>query len=353
MSVLVDIAIGLIVVFIVFSIIVSGINEWFAQAFARRGHYLCLGMQRLISDDAVYRRVLHHPLIGALYRDAASHGGKPPSYVEPNNFALAVADILTSSVATDASGINQTAPLTIEALRNAITAPAFADSPIRSALLPIVDRAQGDLEAALKGIEAWFSGGMDRVTGWYKARSQKMIFLIGLLLAALANVDTLEIYATLSRSPSLRAQFVKIGEEVVKTGRIGEVDINSFKDRAPSTEEWQSMRPVIEALRYNKERLPIGYSCMAVSLQLPEIIGKAASAQEDASPWTACKDEFLEAANTRSLAAWFLKLLGWALTALAGALGAAYWFGTLTKVINLRGSGVRPSGGRLRKESDQ
>ena len=352
MSVLIDIAIGLIVVFIVFSIVVSGINEWFAQAFARRGQYLRLGMQRLISDDAVYRRVLNHPLIGALYRDAASHG-KPPSYVEPSNFALAIADVLTSRAAIDASGSNQPSPLTVDALRSAIAAPAFADSSIRSALLPIIDRAQGDLEAALKGIEAWFSGGMDRVSGWYKARSQKMIFLIGLLLAALANVDTLEIYATLSRSPSLRAQFVKVGEEVVKTGRIGEVDINTLKDRAPTTEEWQSMRPVIEALRDSKERLPIGYSCMAVSLQLPEIMDKAESVPADASPWMACKHEFLEAATTRSLAAWFLKLVGWALTALAGTLGAAYWFGTLTKVINLRGSGTRPRGGSPSKQSDQ
>lgn len=350
MSVLIDIAIGLIVVFVVFSIIVSGINEWFAQALARRGHYLRLGMQRLISDDAVYRRVLNHPLIGALYRDATSHG-KPPSYVEPNNFALAIADVLTSRAATDASGIDKTPRLTFDALRSAITAPAFADSSIRSALLPIIDRAQGDLEAALKGIEAWFSSGMDRVTGWYKARSQKMIFIIGLLLAALANVDTLEIYATLSRSPSLRAQFVKVGEEVVKTGRIGEVDINALKDRAPTTEEWQSMRPVIETLRDSKERLPIGYSCMAVSLQLPAIIDQAGSTSADTSPWTACKQEFLVAAKTRSLAAWFLKLIGWALTALAGTLGAAYWFGTLTKVINLRGSGTRPNTERMSKES--
>lgn len=341
MPVIIDIAIGLIIVFIVFSIIVSGINEWFAQALALRGHYLRLGMQRLISDDAVYRRVLNHPLIGALYRDAASHG-KPPSYVEPSNFALAIADVLTNRASTSANEINQISPLTLSALRSAITAPEFSDSSIRSALLPIIDRAQGNLEAALKGIEGWFSGGMDRVTGWYKARSQKMIFIIGLLLAALANVDTLEIFATLSRSPSLRAQFVKVGEEVVRSGRIGEVDLNALNDRAPTIQEWQSMRPVIEKLRDSNEHLPIGYSCMSASLQPPEIISKAGTPPDDASPWTVCTHEFLEAMKTRALSAWLLKLFGWGLTALAGTLGAAYWFGTLTKVINLRGSGTRP-----------
>ncbi len=139
----------------------------------------------MISDDAVCRRVLNHPLIGTLYRDVASHG-KPISYVDPN-ISLTNADVLTRSVATDASGINQTSPLTVDALRCAITAPAFAYSSIRSALLPIIDGAQGDEAVLKKGIEACFSGGIDRVTGWYEARSQKMVSLIGLFLAALAN----------------------------------------------------------------------------------------------------------------------------------------------------------------------
>src|SRR6266852_3025165 len=93
MWVVLDIAIGLITVFLLFSIVVSGVNEWAAQVFARRGDYLRLGLQRLINDDAVYRRVLHHPLIGSLYQRRAAQG-KPPSYVDPENFAMAISDVL-------------------------------------------------------------------------------------------------------------------------------------------------------------------------------------------------------------------------------------------------------------------
>lgn len=350
MSALIDIAVGLIVVFVVFSITVSGINEWIAQAFARRGQFLRLGMQRLIGDDAIYRRVLNHPLIGALYRDQASHG-KPPSYVEPNNFALAIADVLTSRASAAAGTGNPQPPLTFDALRNAIGSPMFTDSAIRSALVPIIDRAQGDLESALKGIEAWFSGGMDRVTGWYKARSQKMIFLIGLLLAALANVDTLEIYATLSHSPGLRADFVKFGKQVAETGRIGEVNLSALADRAPTTAEWQSMRPMIEAMRDSDQRLPIGYACMSVSFQAPTIAEQAGTMGPHDGPWNACKKELLATASARSPTAWVLKLAGWVLTALAGTLGAGYWFGSLNRVINLRGSGVRPGNDSTGKEN--
>ena len=43
-----------------------------------------------------------------------------------------------------------------------------------------------------------------------------------------------------------------------------------------------------------------------------------------------------------SLGAGPLKLLGWLLTAAAGTLGAGYWFGLLTKAINIRGTGPKP-----------
>ena len=46
---------------------------------------------------------------------------------------------------------------------------------------------------------------MNRVSGWYKVRTQKVVFVIGLLLAALCNVDAIEIYGTLNRSSELRA----------------------------------------------------------------------------------------------------------------------------------------------------
>jgi len=80
------------------------------------------------------------------------------------------------------------------------------------------------------------------------------------------------------------------------------VDINSLKESAPTIEEWRSMRLGMEMLRHGEERLLIGYFCMAVSLQVSEIMGKEESAQEDASPRTTCKHEFLDAAKTRSLA---------------------------------------------------
>lgn len=344
MSVMLDVVIGLLLVFLVFSVVVSGINEWFAQACGRRGFFLKLGMQRLIDDESVYRRVLHHPLVGSLYRERAAQG-KPPSYVSPDNFSMALADVLLARSASNTDG-NPSNRLTVAALREALAAPAIKSSPVAAALQPILDRAGDDLEVAMKGIEAWFNSAMDRVGGWYKARTQKMLFLIGFAVAALCNVDTIEIVGALNRSTALRASLVKMAESTVTTGKLGEVKIADLKDRAPTSDEWKSLWPVLDQMRSSGEAgLPIGCACLSATFATGAAdsgAGNAARKNVESEPWNACLREFGATSKNRSISNWIVKLAGWLITALAGTLGATYWFGLLSKAIDLRGGGRKP-----------
>jgi hypothetical protein len=334
MSVLIDIAIGLMVIFLVFSIVVTGLGEWFAQIFARRGQFLRLGLQRLINDEAVYRRVLHHPLIGSLYRDRAAQG-KPPSYVEPANFALAVAQVLLSRGKTDGG---PAADLSVQALRDALRSPALAGSPVATALSPILDRAGDNLEAALKGIEGWFQSAMDRVSGWYKAHTQKVLFAIGLVLAALCNVDAIEIYTKLNQSAALRASLVNFGQSVVESGKIGDVEVKTVAQQALTEEQRKSIQAAIATLQANGgQELPIGYACLNIAIKPADAMQGEARAQVDT-----CWSKLKTMTSNPSATALLLKLIGWALTALAGTLGAPYWFQLLTQVFNIRGSGNKP-----------
>lgn len=209
-----NVVIGLMTVFLLFSILVSGVNESFAQYFSRRGYYLRICLQRLFNDDAVYRRVLHHPLIGSLYQKRAAQE-KPPSYIDPENLAMAVADVLLARAGTKRAPTGAAAQLTVQALRGALQGPALVASPIAAALGPIIDRAANNLEAALRGIQGWFNATTDRVSGWYKTRIRKVLFVVGLALAALCNVDAIEIAATLNRSPALRASLFDIAKSAI------------------------------------------------------------------------------------------------------------------------------------------
>ena len=64
---------------------------------------------------------------------------------------------------------------------------------LRTSVYAAVDHAQGDCEQARRNIEDWYDSAMDRVAGWYKKRTQFILFAIGLVLAVALNVDTITI----------------------------------------------------------------------------------------------------------------------------------------------------------------
>ncbi|PSL45581.1 hypothetical protein CLV51_104287 [Chitinophaga niastensis] len=69
--------------------------------------------------------------------------------------------------------------------------------------------AQGDVEKFRDLMEQWFNETMDRTTGWYKKYTQFISLLIGLVLAIVFNVDTLKIADALRKDPKLREQLVQ------------------------------------------------------------------------------------------------------------------------------------------------
>jgi hypothetical protein len=348
MSLLLDVAIGLGVIFLLFSIVVSGINEWVAQASGRRGDFLRLGVQRLINDQAVFFRVLHHPLIGSLYRDRSAQG-KPPSYIEPRNFAIAIADVLIARASGAPAARSQPNTLNIATLQAAIRSPVLASSPVSTALAPILDRAQGDLDKALQEIEAWFNSGMDRVQGWYKGHANRALFVIGLIAAIACNVDTIQIYHALNTSAPLRAAMTSAAQDIARTGKVGDIDVGGIDaqgSRGPLTpEDLESVRRAAAPLFTGAPAAwPIGYACLNTEMQkvTPAQAAGRAPIELDSSVWVSCKAEFLGDLKHRSASAWLVKLLGWTLTAFAGTLGSTYWFQLLCKAIDIRGAGKKP-----------
>jgi hypothetical protein len=297
MTELLNVFVGLFLVYLFFAVVVSAVQEWWSQYFGHRGRFLQLGLARMLADEAVYVRVLQHPLIGGLYRDRAARG-KPPAYVEPLHFAMAFANVLIRRDANAAGGADAAQPpvppeLNFANLRAAVCRLAGQRSPIAYAALPIIDKAEGDLQLALHGLADWYSATMDRVGGWYKAYAQRRLFVFGLLLAAIANVDTIRIFSALNHSSAASAQIA-----------------------LPT-------------------RLPIGYACMADAFP-------AMDARPSETAWTRCADDLHRAVNTSTFSDGLLRVFGWMLTALAGVIGAPYWFSALAKIVNLRGSGAKP-----------
>jgi hypothetical protein len=338
-----NLCVSLVFVFLVFAVVVSGIQEWWAQYRGMRGKWLRLGMMRLIDDNDLFVRVLQHPLVGSLYQDRAARG-KPPSYVEPSNFALALAAVMLrrASLLTPPSNPEMPASngqgvadgLTFQSLRKAAQVLAAQKSSAADSVLPILDSANEDLGTALKGLETWFSSGMDRVTGWYKGAAQRRLFVIGFIAAAIGNVDAIAIFQALDREPTLAAQIADNASTVVDSGRLGPLDAEHLQRGDIAPEQAQAVLKWALALPVGK--LPLGYGCLAASSE------PTANGTMVRSAISACTAELMTRARTWPPSEWFLHALGWLLTAFAGTLGAPYWFSMLSKITGIRGSGPKP-----------
>jgi hypothetical protein len=332
-------AIDMASVFLVFSILVSGIQEWIAQKFSKRGEFLQRGLLQLIGDSGVFQKVVAHPLIAGTVNVVADKtaGGtvqlgtpdkdKLPSYIDPENLALALAHVLLTSNSPVADP-PQTNVLDFASLRTAI---AKAPTPVARALLPILDSSRQDLDKALKGIQDWYSRGMDRVSGWYKAHAQWRLFWIGLVVALLANVNSIAIFEALNRSPEL-------------AGRVAE-QANALVDGKTELTAEESQALVKKALAAPPADLPIGYGCLASVNALASAKGSRDTQTKPlpAGCGTGFENLTKDGMSGDLLLYLLLYLVGCALTALAGTLGAPYWFAALADLLRIRGSGPTPA----------
>jgi hypothetical protein len=305
--------ISLAFIYFLLAIFISGFNEWLSAKRGRRGKFLRLGLTRLIPDDAVYRRLLHHPLVESLYRERVAKG-KMPSYIPPSDFAVALMDVIVTRAAKMTNKTEGQTTLTFPDLEAAVRTLQSVGSPLSRALLPILDRAQGDLTKAAEGIERWFNGGMDRVSGWYKEAAMSQLFLLSMAITVLGNVDTLYILQVLWRTPQLTAQIADAAARTVEK-----------KESNPTADQARAELQKLEA-----QGLPIGFSCL----------GQASLEQTD---WKAVLDKCAANAKQQAAGNWALKIIGWLITALAVSMGAPFWFDLLSRLINVRGSGPKPA----------
>src|SRR5262249_60816354 len=67
------------------------------------------------------------------------------------------------------------------------------EMPAKKSLLTFVRCAEGDINSFERSVESWYNEHMARVSGWYKRWSKVVLGVVGLLVALLANIDTVQV----------------------------------------------------------------------------------------------------------------------------------------------------------------
>jgi len=294
----IDVAIGLIFVYLTLSLIVSAAREGIEAWLKTRASNLEAGLREMLQDlkndpnaTGLVADLYRHGLIDSLYKGSYSENTKNkdlPSYIPASNFAVAFIDIITTEPGA-------------ETFVDSI--PLIKNEQLRQTLSSIVRMAGNDIDKIRKGLEDWFNNSMDRVSGWYKRKSQKIIFALGLLFVLLLNVDTIAIVKSLSTNRAER-------DSVVATVQGFAASSNSQKQQDPK-ETINSDIGIIRGLS-----IPIGWDRGGLSF------------------WDSLSDSNLFWPHIQ-------RAIGWLVTALAISLGAPFWFDLLNKFMVVR-STVKP-----------
>ncbi|WP_276134732.1 hypothetical protein [Polluticoccus soli] len=309
-SAIVDVGIGLIVVFILVSTICTAVREGIESILKTRAAYLEHGIRQLLHDkggNGLAKELYQHPLVSGIfsgdYKPADgtdkpglwARGRNLPSYINAKNFSQALMDIAAhGKQAGDINTATAGQPISLEAIRKNVA--EIQNPQVQRVLLHAVNSAQGDMNKAQKVIEDWFNSGMDRVSGWYKRSTQMIIFGIAVAVVVSMNINTLRVANYLSVNQSARELVVKEAGTITANG-------------APV--DYKVAESHLQALT-----LPIGWD-------------------GDHPAWI----------NSRGQGgAWnsfWGVVLGWLITAFAATLGAPFWFDILNKIMVVR-STVKP-----------
>lgn len=348
-SVILDVFIGLILVFLLLSLICSAIREGLAGFSGVRAKMLERGIVELLQHDAkLVADFYSHPQIWSLYKGSyadakvsARFRGKPlqflsflknslPSYIPSRSFAMALLDMA-------ARGRNSASPLQASGEANVLNVQTVRQNVcnignpfVQRLVLTAADTSGDNLDKARESLEKWFDASMDRVSGWYKRRTQIGLFFIGVIITVILDVDAVAIAKRLYRDPAQREIAVAMARSIVasdsaraaraSSGATAGRDTNRTATRDTSK---TATPPPSEVARTAYARL----DSLGLPAAWPGV--KITGMWPDPGEWKPIFDHAGHAA------------IGWLLTAFAISFGAPFWFDTLNKIMVIR-STVKP-----------
>jgi hypothetical protein len=303
-----------------------------------------------------FQEVYGHPLIGAV-------PGHRPSYIPATNF--------TSALLYVVGGNGGTGSLQSDIERGVAALPAGS---LRTALTTAVNEAEGDMDTLRLGVERWYDNAMDRLSGQYKRFSQTAMFILALLLALAYRIDAIQIGERLYADSAMRSAFVAAATTYAET--------HQQPGNAAGAPSGAQARPIAsqpapggsgihqagpEAPAGNAQApAPTGGQAGAANGAVPRAGASPQGQAPEALPNTQQTVERLshrgtELSNAMSLLEstpppqpsndgvwarivdlWRGLTIGMLVTALAGMLGAPFWFDLLQKAVQLRGTGPQP-----------
>lgn len=325
-----DVCIGLVFIYVLYSLLASIFLELVATTLSLRARNLFHALDRMLDDEQGNPKGIFSfrllaillestkSLINFFYSTAGTltkefyqtseikyqssgYLFSKPTYLKAESFSRAVLTILKEKGA--AGGASEA-----EKIASGLAVVKTVAPKTGAYFEQLLGEAGNDLVKFRALLEQWFEKTMERAAGWYKRSTQFYLLVLGFMLATFFNVNTIEIVNRLSTDPGLRTALVNRANRYV--AEADSLEMMPFKASTDSAR--------IKILKERHKKVQAQVDSLNTTLGL-------------GWPNNKCFKFFdkVKAGNN---------FFGFLLTALAISLGAPFWFDLLGKLVKLRGS---------------
>lgn len=337
-----DVVIGLVFIYLLYSLFVTTLVEFLATILALRARNLKSAIYRMLNDETgegFAKDFYTQPLIKYLGEKNTAikkflHIPNRPSYLQARNFSMAVTRMLHND--------GSTGEFNIGTVRKELESGQLKDTQTAKYLLSLLNNSRGKIEVFQKNLETWFDDTMERTTGWYKRKTMFLSLVTGLLISMFFNVDTIQIVKQLSKDPKARAQLVELA------GTYSE-DSTLFKDTNTREMLNTQLQKLIQHSDTSIQILSISRDPAEALFPFNFFIKKSDTGSISTGSETKANSSGVNNSNMSDqmvspkdpFGFWFDNLSnfwGCLITTIALSLGAPFWFDLLNKLVQLRSS---------------
>ena len=229
-SAILEVGVGLVLVFYILSQVSSSITSWIAKATQLDARKLEAGLLDLFEDPHQLGNVMNHPwvrilrpkkmnLIGHVVKDEFEDWteGKRVSWTPTETFAKVLADVL----APGEDGLGD-----IHDIRRAVA--ALPAGELKSHLLGMVNKSVNSVSEFRGNVKGWFNDAMEGVSQVYKQNTKQIVLGIAFVLTFALNVDSIAIVTSLWDAPTTRAIATARADEILQAEHPAETQLKEI-----------------------------------------------------------------------------------------------------------------------------
>lgn len=312
-------ALSILIAWALFSMLCSYLQEAIAQIYAERGKFLKKYLLKQL-DDKLNRinwgeQLYKQGAVDLLIRSV----DKPTNEIDATLFAKSIIDAFIKSVPVTSgrasiTGVLNPTATSLDEFKAGLAVikqsevislfkQAFNDAELKAIVNGVVDQSKLYTEL-LKNLENWYSQFEQRVSLWYKKNTRQRLFILGLVLGIVVNVDSVQLFKFFNSNETARNAVITFYES------------DSYK-RDSTLKEADATQAKAQALAFSKQLDSVAKAA-ALPVGIKEGVFYKGIPEEDFA---------------MSL---FEKIAGLLITGFAVSFGAPFWFDALRKVYRQR-----------------